>query len=264
MRLGSVIFCIALIVRAATSGPAYAAAGPCQDSFGITIICGGVVPPPTTDPVHRPPAPTGPTVPIVQVPYLTTGADGRSCIGIQSVPDPDGQDGILALEAEQLWLVLVAHYSLCPGTAPPVVSPAAVAASFWNTTILSIPAIGIRPGHAITGLEMFLETNGAVSKRVSIPDTPLGALVIDARGEYTVDWGDGSSDGPFAIEGTAYPDGQIRHVWQAAGTYRVVVTERWRAAWRLGGSSGTLTTLQTSDVLAAFEARQAQAVVTDG
>ena len=203
-------------------------------------------------------------VPIVQVPFLTTGPGGQACIGVHAVPDPDGQDGPLAAHAEQLWLALVAQYSLCPGVAAPVVSPAAIAASFWNTSILPTPQISIRPGHAVTGLEMFLETNGSLTKRVSIPDTPLGALVIDARGTYVVDWGDGNRDGPFGVEGMAYPDGEIRHVWQTAGFYRVVVTERWTAMWRLGAASGVLTTLETADVIPAFEARQAQAVVTDG
>jgi hypothetical protein len=91
--------------------------------------------------------------------------------------------------------------------------------------------------------------------------TPFGALAINARGTYYVDWGDGETSGPYTFEGKAWPDGQITHQYINVGTYNIVVSEKWTADWSLGGEAGTLRQLQTTGRIDAFPARQIQAVI---
>jgi len=130
----------------------------------------------------------------------------------------------------------------------------------WQQASLPTPNPKIAPGRAIVGKDAFLETRGQLhfAHRES---TPLGELRIDAVGRYDVDWGDGERSGPFSIEGRPWPDGEIKHAYQRAGTYDVIITERWTATWRLGGESGTLLGAQTSGRIDDFPAQEIQAVI---
>lgn len=122
------------------------------------------------------------------------------------------------------------------------------------------PVPRIAPGWAIVGKMAFLETNG-VTTMTHNNDSPFGPLVIVATGRYYVEWGDGDSSGPHSGEGRPWPDGQIKHDYQWAGTYDVVVTQRWTATWSLGGQSGILRELRTAGRIEDFPARELQAVV---
>lgn len=135
-----------------------------------------------------------------------------------------------------------------------------VAARYWERVPLPKPAPVIAPGRAITGKLAYLETRGEVT-RTYTNDTTFGPLEIVAKGSYMVDWGDGETTGPYAVEGKPWPDGQITHDYLKVGSYDIVVTERWTATWRLGGERGTLRALQTTGRIDDFPVEQIQAVI---
>ena len=140
-------------------------------------------------------------------------------------------------------------------------TPAQVAEAFLRTIPLPVPGPAIAPdGQAITGLAAFLETNGSLSHVMDEP-TPLGPLEVEAKGEYFVDWGDGSPEaGPFAFEGEAYPTGRIFHHYRWTGDYTVTLRTSWSATWRLGGDSGTVEGLRT-ETTTPVEVFEVQAVI---
>lgn len=135
-----------------------------------------------------------------------------------------------------------------------------IARRFWELVNLPAPRPEIAPGRAITGKLAFLETWGEVTRPYTY-DTPIGPLYIQATGQYTVDWGDGETSGPYSFEGRAWPYGRITHEYLHAGTYDVVVSERWTATWQLAGEAGTLRRLETTGRLDNFPVEQLQAVV---
>jgi hypothetical protein len=139
-------------------------------------------------------------------------------------------------------------------------SPTAIAALAWQQADLPKPDPKIAPGRAIVGKDAFLETRGRLHF-THREQTPLGELRIEATGRYYVDWGDGESTGPFSIEGTPWPAGEIKHDYQRAGTYDVVITARWTATWQLGSDGGSLPNGQTSGRIDDFPAQEIQAVI---
>jgi hypothetical protein len=142
-----------------------------------------------------------------------------------------------------------------------VPTPGEVAEQFWGEIPLPKPQPRIAPGYAITGKRAYLETNGVLAQPFS-RETPLGTLTLEAKGTYTVDWGDGTTTGPHDLEGAAWPDGGISHVYAHRGTVTVTVTEAWEATWRLAGQSGTLTGLSTNAAITDFPIQEVQAVRT--
>ncbi len=95
--------------------------------------------------------------------------------------------------------------------------------------------------------------------------TPLGPLTVTARGQYLIDWGDGTAPtwcGPYGEEGHPYPDGNIAHTYDVTGRYTVMLVETWTASWRLGGANGFLTGLRTEAIIPGFRVGQLQAVIT--
>lgn len=153
------------------------------------------------------------------------------------------------------------NYPACtPATGAATRSPAQIAAVAWQQVPLPTPNPRIAPGRAIVGKDAFLETGGHLHL-THTEQTPIGELRIDAIGRYDVDWGDGEKTGPYSVEGKPWPDGEIKHDYQWAGTYDVIITERWTATWTLGGDGGSLLGGQTTGRIDDFPVQQIQAVI---
>lgn len=153
------------------------------------------------------------------------------------------------------------NYPACtPAAGSAARSPAQIAALAWQQASLPTPDPKIEPGRAIVGKDAFLETQGRLRFSHREP-TPLGELQIEAVGRYHVDWGDGETTGPHSVEGQPWPHGQIKHQYQDAGAYDVVVTERWTATWQLSGEGGSLLGGETRGQIDNFPAQEIQAVV---
>ncbi|MGH9277789.1 MAG: hypothetical protein ACRD12_06730 [Acidimicrobiales bacterium] len=150
---------------------------------------------------------------------------------------------------------------LQPGQDASQDTPQAYAARYWETVPLPKPRPYIAPGWAIVGKLGYLETRGELTKTFTDPNTPFGPLEIVATGRYYVDWGDNEGSGPHSFEGKPWPEGQITHDYIWAGTYDIVVTERWTATWHFGSRSGVLRELPTTGRIDDFVARQIQVVV---
>lgn len=198
------------------------------------------------------------------VPYerLTTGPDGQPCVttGWREVTDPTVPDGAYQVSDVDFTNVLAGVPPPCPEQAGEAISPRTIAVRHWEEIPLPIPRPHIAPGWGITGKRAFLETNGTTTYTHTSP-TPLGQLRIVATGRYVVDWGDGETSGPHSGEGGPWPDGDITHDYGWAGTYDVVVTERWSATWQIGAAGGVLHELETTGRIDDFLVRELQAVV---
>lgn len=199
------------------------------------------------------------------MPYqrVVTGPDGKSCTTTAYRAAPIGADPTPYSLPDRDFGNILASYPECPpDPSRPIeaLSPQSYAVSFWQEIPLPEPKPHIAPGRAITGKTAYLETRGKMHDTYASA-TPVGPLTIDAVGTYEVDWGDGTTTGPYTVEGQAWPDGQITHQYIDIGRYDVVVTERWTATWRLGAASGRLYELRTSGRIGAFPVEQIQAVV---
>ncbi|HWE54488.1 MAG TPA: hypothetical protein VG435_03205 [Acidimicrobiales bacterium] len=151
-----------------------------------------------------------------------------------------------------------------PAPAKPVATPRTYAVQFWQTIPLPAPKPSIPPGYALAGKTAYLVTHGQTRPAATTENTPLGPLTVSATGSYEVDWGDGSAPrwtGPYAAEGEPYPNGQITHTFDDAGTFTVTVQETWTATWTLAGQTGVLTGLHTTGTIPGFQVQQAQAVI---
>lgn len=196
---------------------------------------------------------------------IDTSSDGKPCTTVGWREGQIGEHDGMALVAEAQ-KTLYGAYPSCPqrpnspAEVLPRLTPVVVAMKYWEEIPLPEPRPYIAPGWAITGKRAYLETRGE-TRHVYTNNTVLGPLEIVATGQYYVDWGDGESSGPHSVEGRAWPDGEITHDYVWAGTYDIVVTERWTATWRLGGESGVLRQLRTTGRIDDFPARQIQAVV---
>ena len=162
----------------------------------------------------------------------------------------------------------------CPGDAaaavPPVVLRDAVRASVVGQ--LPRPEPRIPPGFALAGLETFLDfglDHGlAYEQAETISIGPFSfAVVINATGETTVDWGDGTPPITYDVPGGPYPDGQIRHTYRDASTVTVTVTDNWVIDFRATTAGGAVlidTVIAELDevVIEDFEVREFRAVRT--
>lgn len=212
------------------------------------------------------------------VPYnrLSTSPDGTPCATTGYVEqtvtpsderllvDPNPRESNIPITGN--YNAILEDYPPCPdrpraaGEPAPEETRAMIAARYWERVPLPKPKPAIAPGRAITGKLAYLETRGQTGHTYT-NDTVFGPLEIVAKGSYTVNWGDGTTTGPHAFEGKAWPEGKITHEYLDIGKYDVVVTEKWTATWRLGGESGILRTLQTSGRIDDFPVEQIQAVV---
>ena len=181
--------------------------------------------------------------------------------GWRPVTDPSVPDGIYQIpDADFTNVLAFVDRPPCPEPAGQAVSPRAIAVRHWEEIPLPKPNPRIAPGWGITGKLAYLETNGTTTYTHTSP-TPLGELRIVARGRYVVDWGDGEESGPHSSEGGPWPEGDITHDYLWAGTYDVVVTERWTATWQIGATGGVLHELETIGRIDDFVVREIQAVV---
>ncbi|MGH9307623.1 MAG: hypothetical protein ACRD0I_12180 [Acidimicrobiales bacterium] len=167
------------------------------------------------------------------------------------------------------WDALLRVYKLCtsyPGGAkqPTPILPQILAGQFWQAhgqNLLPHPRPYIAPGFALTGKLAYLETNSPLVDSFS-DSTPIGVLTIQVKGQYLVNWGDGSSpQGPITIAGTPYPTPNITHVWDQMGSYDVTVTENWTATWTLAGQSGSLGGLSTSGTIPGLAVEQVESII---
>ena len=142
----------------------------------------------------------------------------------------------------------------------PTITPLAVALSHWARVPLPRPQPHIAPGRAITGKPAYLEARGSVAYTYS-SETVVGILEIIAKGTHYIEWGDGTSSGPFTTNGGPWPEGEITHAYIEVGKFNVVVTTRWTATWRLGDGRGTLPSTETIGQIEDFPVEQIQAVV---
>lgn len=228
--------------------------------WGQSIDCGGgyVTPTPVT---HSAPA-HGHTGTVVQVPLAWFVANGPTgpCMALGPA-NPTPNAAILEWQR-------TAHLPQCTGPprAPARPNPAALAVSFWQTIPLPVPRPEVPPGYAICGKYAYLVTHGTTTPATYTENTPLGPLTITARGSYLVNWGDPYApgwSGPYPYEGQPYPNGNIPHVYDYAGTYTVIVREQWNATWRLGGAAGALGGLQTTGTINGFKAVQYEPVLNN-
>ena len=154
-----------------------------------------------------------------------------------------------------------ADYRMCPSTGGDAeLDPVVIAIRAWQDIPLPKPNPHIAPGWAITGKYAYLETRGE-RQHTYTTDTPLGPLTLEATGRYYVDWGDGTTDGPYSVEGRPWPDGEITHTYIDVGTYDVVVTQEWSSTWSIGPFGGTLGGLRTEGTIPDFRVEQIQVVV---
>ena len=233
--------------------------------LGQSIDCGGGYVVTTPAAQAQQPAPpthhsTSPTT-IVLAYYVANGPNGPCMALGPANPTPNA--------TVTQWLATV-HFPNCPAARPganlPVIDPATLAVQFWRTIPLPVPRPTIPPGYAVTGKTAYLVTNGTTDPPVYVDNTPLGQLTVQATGKYLVDWGDGTQPtwtGPYAGEGRPWPNGQITHTYDFAGSYTVTVEEEWTAVWHLAGANGTLTGLHTTAPIPNFAVEQLQAVITN-
>ncbi len=199
----------------------------------------------------------------VVFPAIRTNPDGSQCLYSWNFSYGDLSRDLVAETARHDWEVVAPQYPMCPGESSTGVDPIVYVISFWQDIPLPKPAPSIAPGWAITGKTAYLETHGERQHDYS-RGTPFGPLALTATGQYTVDWGDGETTGPYDVEGGAWPDGQITHTYINVGHYDIVVTENWSSTWHLGGENGTLTGLETEGGIDNFRVEQIQAVVGGG
>lgn len=141
-------------------------------------------------------------------------------------------------------------------------SPGTLATRFWDTIPLPHPHPVSRPDYAITGKRTYVSTGDTNRPAPWTKPTPFGTLSITAVGTYTVQWGDGTTSGPYSTTGGPYPSGTITHTYDNTGTVTITVTEQWHATWRIGAFHGTLGGLHTTGDIPGFVVRQLQAVIT--
>ena len=160
----------------------------------------------------------------------------------------------------------------CPGdvaaAVPAVVLRDAVRASVVGQ--LPRPEPRVPPGFALAGLEMYLDSGPSHGLSFEQTDRitvgPFSFDVdIEATGQTTVDWGDGTPPITYDVPGGPYPDGQIRHTYRDASTVTVTVTDTWVIdfqATTAGGAVLTDSVVAELDevVIEDFEVREFRAV----
>ena len=134
-----------------------------------------------------------------------------------------------------------------PATAPDFTAAFDAAAEILRNVERADPYIA--PGRGITGLEGYLETRrelSVIEAETTFPDlgndysddplnpTPIsGTVSFRGQGQWSVDWGDGTVEGPFETPGVAYGDDSgpaITHTYLSTGEFDITVTDQWRVS----------------------------------
>ncbi|QBI21283.1 hypothetical protein ER308_18035 [Egibacter rhizosphaerae] len=148
---------------------------------------------------------------------------------------PDMVDG--RCEHEQVTAELEAHFAELAGSVP-----------------MPEPDPNIEPGMAVTGLPAYLETGIEVDYEAISFGELLGTFhVTPVPREVSVDWGDGSVDGPVEAEDGPWPDGELTHAYNDVADLTVGVLQEWDAYWEyedgepgvIGDHSGVVRGLQS-------------------
>lgn len=135
------------------------------------------------------------------------------------------------------------------------------AIEYFRTHHLPVPAPVVSAPEGITGAVHSLDLRMPATEMYTDNSTPLGPVVLNATGRFTVDWGDGTSD-TYTVTGAPYPDSLLTHTWRDRGTYDIAVTAQWSIDWSYAGQTGTVTGLTTTGAIPAFTVYELQAVVT--
>ena len=200
----------------------------------------------------------------IDYPVLEAGPDGSRCITLRRRSYSNAVSAGVATDSQDaLWRMLAATFPVCPRTPVAVPTPAAQAAEYWRVVgedLLPRPSPRIAPGYMLAGKLAYLEAGTVSMARFEHP-TPAGLLTIEASAEHWVDWGDGSTDGPFDHPGGPWPHGTITHYWTDVGHYDVRVVQRWTGRWSLNGVGGDLAGLVTEGVVDDFPVEELQAVI---
>lgn len=203
------------------------------------------------------------------------GGNGGFCRRMEWVRVPREDASVLQAQAEQDYLDAFAPLALdregvtpnvaCPED-PADELPVELVEDLLTATVseqLPRPALSLPPGFAITGLRTYLVTGHTLDFGPVSTPVELGPATFDvrfeARGESTVDWGDGTVT-THDVAGTGYPDGAIDHVYTDVGTVDITVTDAWTVDYEAGPFAGTLDAPLAPVVLSGVEVQERQAV----
>lgn len=191
---------------------------------------------------------------------------GGRCVSLNEGADasPDEEARLLSY---------IAQYGHCEesegggGNQTVDVDPADEAMSVWLEIPLATPDPEIQPGWMVVGKPAFLEPRTSLDPLRESTPTPAGQLELRADSHYRIDWDDREAPGArtYHVEGAPWPDGEITHLYQHAGTYDITVEQVWEAQWRVGGGSWNDIGLERerSATIDDFEVREVQAVRQD-
>lgn len=198
----------------------------------------------------------------VSFPRMGATPEGEPCVTSEQLrfPNPPPPDQVARAAAE--WQDFLSRSRSCPSTGN-AADPQLIAIRASRDIPLPKPTLWIAPGWMITGKDAYLEIRGDRHHWYTA-GTPLGPLTFESVGRFYVEWGDGTSTGPYDSNGAPWPDGDITHNYRDVGHYDVVVTERWVANWSIGDTVGTVGGLHTEGRIDNFRVEQIQAVVLPG
>ena len=147
-----------------------------------------------------------------------------------------------------------------PGAATEVITPEGWVISFLEREAPDRPEPQFIPTAGLTGERMYLVTVAPTTWIHEVADTPFGPLTIDGSALVTVDWGDDSPIDVHTVPGTAWPDGEITHVWTSTGTYDITVTYDWDLNWSFPDVGGALD-LPVVEVIDAYPVDELQPII---
>lgn len=191
---------------------------------------------------------------------------GGRCVSLNDGAEPTPEE-------EALLLDYITQHGLCEesegggGGGVVQTDPDEEALAVWTEVPLATPDPEIQPGWMVVGKPAYLETNSSLDTVTASTSTPLGQLELRADSHFRVDWDDEHDPGAetYTVEGAAWPDGSITHLYQHAGRHDVTVEQVWEASYRVGGGAWTDIPLERerSATLHDFEVKEVQAVRQD-